>query len=72
MKVLNESIIKARLSKLLKTRKMGKSIYVFNELDSTQDYANSLPKNESFHGTIVIARKQNIGKGRMGRNWISP
>ena len=72
MNVLNESIIKARLSKLLKTRKMGKSIYVFNELDSTQDYANSLPKNESFHGTIVIARKQNIGKGRMGRNWISP
>lgn len=72
MKVPKESIIKARLSKLLKTRELGKSIYFFNELDSTQDFANSLPKSESLHGTIVIARKQNIGKGRMGRSWISP
>ena len=68
----NETIFKTRLSKLLRTKKLGKSIYVFNELDSTQDYANSLPNNESLHGTIVIARKQNMGKGRIGRTWISP
>ena len=72
MKVQKESVVKARLSKLLNTKKLGKHIYIFNELDSTQDYANSLPKNESFHGTIVLAGKQNIGKGRMGRNWVSP
>jgi BirA family transcriptional regulator, biotin operon repressor / biotin---[acetyl-CoA-carboxylase] ligase len=72
MRIHNESIFKIRLSKLLGTKRLGKSIYVFNELDSTQNYANSLPNNESLHGTIVIARKQNMGKGRIGRTWISP
>jgi BirA family transcriptional regulator, biotin operon repressor / biotin---[acetyl-CoA-carboxylase] ligase len=67
-----ESIFKTKLAELLKTNRFGKSIYVFNELDSTQDYANALPITESVHGTIVIARKQNVGKGRIGRSWISP
>lgn len=67
-----ESIFKTKLAKLLRTNRFGKSIYVFNELDSTQDYANTLPITESVHGTIVIARKQNVGKGRIGRSWISP
>jgi BirA family biotin operon repressor/biotin-[acetyl-CoA-carboxylase] ligase len=67
-----ESIFKTKLARLLMTNRFGKSIYVFNELDSTQDYANALPITESVHGTIVIARKQNMGKGRIGRSWISP
>jgi BirA family biotin operon repressor/biotin-[acetyl-CoA-carboxylase] ligase len=67
-----ESIFKTKLAKLLRTNRFGKSIYVFNELDSTQDYANALPITESVHGTIVIAKKQNVGKGRIGRSWISP
>ncbi len=67
-----DSIFKSRLSKLMRTKRLGKSIYVFDQLDSTQDYANSLPYNESLHGTIVIAKKQNLGKGRIGRTWISP
>ena len=67
-----ESIFKTKLAKLLRTNRFGKSIYVFNELDSTQEYANALPITESVHGTIVIARKQNVGKGRIGRSWISP
>lgn len=67
-----DSIYKTRLSKLVRTKRLGKSIYVFDQLDSTQDYADSLPYNESLHGTIVIAKKQNLGKGRMGRTWISP
>ncbi len=68
----NESDFKTELEKLLKTNRLGKSIHAFDEQDSTQDYANSLPNIESMHGTIVIARKQRRGKGRMGRTWISP
>jgi len=69
---LDEPNLKTRLSKLLRTSRIGKSIFLFNELDSTQDYAMALPNSESLHGTIVIAKKQNIGKGRIGRTWISP
>lgn len=61
-----------KLGILLKTNKLGKSIYFFDELDSTQDYANTLPLIESAHGTIVIAARQKMGKGRIGRSWISP
>lgn len=68
----NESDFKTELEKLLKTNRLGKSIHAFDEQESTQDYANSLPNIESVHGTIVIARKQKRGKGRMGRTWISP
>lgn len=68
----NEPDFKTELAKLLKTNRLGKSIHAFDEHDSTQDYANALPNIESMHGTIVIAGKQKMGKGRMGRSWISP
>lgn len=72
MTTSSEPDFKTELGKLLKTNRLGKSIHAFDEQDSTQDYANTLPNIESVHGTIVIARKQKGGKGRMGRSWISP
>lgn len=69
---ISEPDIKTELRKLLRTNRLGQSIYVFDELDSTQDFANELPIVESVHGTIVIAKKQKMGKGRMGKSWISP
>ena len=69
---ISEPDIKTELRKLLRTNRLGQSIYVFDELDSTQDFANALPIVESVHGTIVIAKKQKMGKGRMGKSWISP
>lgn len=68
----NRSDFNTELGILLESNRLGKAIYVFDELDSTQDYANSLPNIESVHGTIVIAKKQKMGRGRIGRSWISP
>lgn len=68
----NEPDFKTNLGILLKTNRLGKRIHVFDDLDSTQDYANALPNVESAHGTIVIAKRQKMGKGRIGRSWISP
>lgn len=68
----NEPDLKSELRKLLKTNRLGNSIHVFDELDSTQDFANALPIIESVNGTIVIAKKQKMGKGRIGKSWISP
>jgi len=72
MELSGESVFKTRLTKLLSTSKLVKSIYFFENLDSTQDYANLLPNNDSLHGTLIIARSQKMGKGRIGRPWISP
>ncbi len=72
MILLDDSDFKTKLSNSLKTNWIGKSIILFKELDSTQEYALSLPISKSIHGTTVIAKKQNMGKGRIGRTWISP
>ena len=68
----DDSVFKGRLTTLLSASKLVKSIYYFESIDSTQDYANSLPHDKSIHGTLIIAKYQKIGKGRIGRSWISP
>lgn len=62
-----ESIIK-----VLKTETMGKTIYLFEEVDSTNDAAFDLARKGAPDGTIVIADSQTRGRGRLQRKWISP
>ncbi|MBU4309989.1 biotin--[acetyl-CoA-carboxylase] ligase [bacterium] len=63
----------------LKTKILGKRIYYFKEIGSTNDCAIELarpPAGEAGkgarEGTIVIAEVQTKGKGRLGREWSSP
>ena len=56
----------------LKTNKIGKRIYYFEEIDSTQNFAQQIAKNKKENGTLIIAGKQSSGRGRLERRWISP
>ena len=59
----------------LTTIYIGQNIYYFPELVSTNITANQLAEekgNKAREGTIVIAEKQNRGKGRADKRWISP
>ena len=56
----------------LKTNWIGKRIYYFDSIDSTQTFALEIAPNKKENGTVIIAQKQTKGKGRMGRKWISP
>lgn len=56
----------------LKTKQLGKKIYYFDSIDSTQNFATSISKNQNEGGTVVISEIQKAGKGRQGRTWISP
>lgn len=56
----------------LKTKSIGKRVYYFDSVDSTQNFASSIAQNPKENGTIVISKKQSSGKGRMNRKWISP
>jgi BirA family biotin operon repressor/biotin-[acetyl-CoA-carboxylase] ligase len=58
----------------LNTRVIGRKIKYFPTVPSTSWYARELVEqsNGSLHGTMVIAREQTGGMGRLGRMWSSP
>jgi BirA family biotin operon repressor/biotin-[acetyl-CoA-carboxylase] ligase len=56
----------------LKTKQIGKKIYYFDSVDSTQNFASSIAKNSDEAGSVIIAETQLSGKGRLGRTWVSP
>lgn len=55
----------------LTTEFLGRKIYYYDTIDSTNKEAKKIAPLED-EGTLVIAEEQIEGKGRLGRNWISP
>jgi len=52
---------------------MGKVRYVYEQtIDSTNTRARHLAEKGCPEGTVVIAEEQTEGKGRKGREWVSP
>lgn len=56
----------------LTTKWAGRNIVFYEETDSTNIRAKLLGEEGAPHGTLVIAEKQNAGRGRRGRTWVSP
>ena len=56
----------------LKTKKIGKTAYYFDKVDSTQTQALKMASDSKNNGAIVIAKIQTSGKGRANRKWESP
>lgn len=48
------------------------ALYVFQEIDSTNEEAKRLAADGAPHGTLVAANAQSAGKGRRGRSFYSP
>src|SRR6202166_3827092 len=59
------------LHKRLPPGPLGKRIYHFFKIDSTNAVAMQLGEQGEPHGTLVIAEEQTAGRGRAGRKWIS-
>lgn len=56
----------------LKTDYIGQNIHYFSEIDSTNNVAKKLAEEGAEEGTIIIAETQTRGRGRRGKQWISP
>ncbi len=65
-------LTQAELQPLLNTKLIGNKIHYFDTIDSTNTYAKKLAEAEFNEGTVIIAEQQTAGRGRLGRNWISP
>lgn len=55
--------------KTAKTMYLGKEIVYKEQIESTQELAKELVKNDIKSGTLVITDNQTKGKGTKGRNW---
>lgn len=56
----------------LHTKVFGKKIFHYEEVASTMDIAFNLALNGEPEGTLIISEGQQKGRGRLGRNWVSP
>jgi len=61
-----------RLQEGLCTKRFGKRIIFLREIGSTNDLAKELASYGADEGTVVVAEKQTSGRGRLGREWVSP
>ena len=51
---------------------IGRNIYFYDSLGSTNDQARILATEGADHGSLVITEPQNGGRGRRGRSFFSP
>ena len=58
----------------LRTSFIGRRIYLYQTVESTQTIALSLAEQEkdNLDGTVIVSEHQTKGRGRTGRSWISP
>jgi BirA family biotin operon repressor/biotin-[acetyl-CoA-carboxylase] ligase len=60
------------LQERLQTKRFGRRILFRRVVDSTNEWAKKLAEFGFEEGTVTIAEEQTAGKGRLGREWISP
>ena len=56
----------------LNTKEIGKELYIFKEVMSTNTVAKFLAENDVKNGSVVLSEKQSNAKGRLGKHWESP
>ncbi|MCK4902027.1 MAG: biotin--[acetyl-CoA-carboxylase] ligase [Thermoplasmatales archaeon] len=56
----------------LDTKIIGRKLYHFDTIDSTNTFAKILIKKGAEEGTVVVADAQSSGYGRKDRTWSSP
>ncbi|HIR26400.1 MAG TPA: biotin--[acetyl-CoA-carboxylase] ligase [Candidatus Choladousia intestinigallinarum] len=56
----------------LQTKWLGGEIHYYESIDSTNNEAKRLAEQGAPNGTLILAEKQEKGKGRRGRTWETP
>lgn len=66
--IISEEELRSRM----KTKWAGRQAVYLEEVDSTNTEAKRRAEAGAPHGCLIVAGKQNAGKGRRGRGWSSP
>lgn len=67
-----DKLLPAEILHNLKTRRLRGPVYHLEEAASTNDLAKALGARGAPEGTLVAAEAQSAGRGRLGRDWLSP
>ncbi|KIR03156.1 Biotin-protein ligase / Biotin operon repressor [Lachnospiraceae bacterium TWA4] len=67
-----DELTTVEISHALHTKWIGKPLYCYEEIDSTNLEVKRQADSNAPEGTLVVADCQNAGKGRRGREWNSP
>src|SRR5690606_22692424 len=51
---------------------LGRTVQVFDSIDSTNTRALALADDRSLDGLVVLSRHQEAGRGQYGRTWLAP
>ena len=65
-------LLPATILSRLKTSFVGQDVLYFPSVPSTMDAAKDVARRGCREGTIVVADEQTAGRGRLGRNWVTP
>jgi len=68
----SELLLPWEVTQNLNTEFLGKRVYYFDTIDTTQNFAMKIASKNNENGTVVISKKQTGGRGRMKRKWKSP
>ena len=60
------------ITSFLASESLGRNLTVLDEVDSTNNAAKELASKGAPHGTAVAADMQTMGRGRLGRSFVSP
>ena len=72
LKAAPDLMTEAEIKSLMHTDWVAKEVLYFDTIDSTNTKAQELAEKGYPSGTLVVADKQESGKGRRGRSWVSP
>jgi BirA family biotin operon repressor/biotin-[acetyl-CoA-carboxylase] ligase len=67
-RVFNKQAAKTSLN----TKIIGRKIFAYDLVTSTNDLAHFLALNHEPEGTVIFAKGQTQGRGRLGKTWMSP
>lgn len=56
----------------LNTSFLGRNLVYYNTIDSTNNVAKELAAKGAIDGTVIVSEEQTGGRGRLGRQFISP
>ena len=68
----SELLLPWEITQNLNTEFLGKRVYYFNTISTTQNFAIKIASENNENGTVIISKKQTGGRGRMKRKWKSP